>query len=323
MASQKDEQARELSALILPEEDVSTVREDYVPDGFSSQQEYLDDFRENYEADLSADDDNRKAALDDKQFVAGEQWDPVVLQQRQGLPCLVINTIPQFIAQLVGDWRENRNAVKVLPAENGDKDVADVRSDLIRSIETKSRAERVYDNAFESMVQCGDAGFRVAVQYANEDVFDQDTTLLPVDDPLSMVWDRLSIDPTGRDARRCSIDDTIPLKEFNSRWPGANPSELNRNDYKQLFSKGWLDDKSVKVTEHWRMIERTRLLGLFEDGSIHVIDDNSDQLFEKHGRPIKTRLSPCRYAQMHLVTGFNILPGPYEWKLSRLPNNRL
>jgi hypothetical protein len=44
-----------------------------------------------------------------------------VLAERAGLPCLTINTIPQFTAQLVGDWRENVTAVKVLPAENGDK----------------------------------------------------------------------------------------------------------------------------------------------------------------------------------------------------------
>jgi hypothetical protein len=30
-------------------------------------------------------------------------------------------------------------------------------------------------------------------------------------------------------------------------------------------------------------------------------------------------LAPCRYAQMHLVTGYKILAGPYEWKLNRLP----
>ena len=104
------------------------------------------------------------------------------------LPCLVINTVPQFAAQLVGDWRTNRNAVKVVPSENGDKAVADIRSDLIRAIETNTRASRVYDNAFESMVQCGDGAFRVGVQYANEDVFDQDIALQPIDDALSVVW---------------------------------------------------------------------------------------------------------------------------------------
>jgi hypothetical protein len=322
----KDENGdtKELDKLVLSEESPETVPETYVPEGFKDLEEYLADLRETYEMDLMADDENRRAAMDDKRFVAGEQWDPEVLAQRQGLPNLIINTIPQFTAQLVGDWRENRNAVKVLPAENGDKEVADVRSDLIRSIETKSRADRVYDSAFESMVQCGDGGFRVGVQYTSEDVFDQEIVLQPVDDALSIVWDRLSIDPTGRDANHCFVDDMIPKKEFERRWKNVPPSDLNNKYYKDLYGRGWLDTNSVKVTEHWRMIERKRLLGMFKDGSIHVIEgDKMEELFAKHGNPVKTRLAPCRYAQMHIVTGYKILAGPFEWKLSRLPIIRM
>jgi hypothetical protein len=77
----------------------------------------------------------------------------------------------------------------------------------------------VLDNAFESMIQCGDGAFRVAVQYASEgDVFDQEIVFAPIDDCLSVVWDRLSIDPTGRDANRCFVDDRIPTKEFKKTW---------------------------------------------------------------------------------------------------------
>lgn len=297
----------------------------YVPEGFETVEEYLTDMRETYELDLQADDDNRKAALEDKKFVAGEQWDPLVLQQRQGLPCLVINSIPQFTAQLVGDWRTNRTAVKVIPAESGDREVASIRSDLIRSIETKSRASRVYDSAFESMVQCGDGAFRVSVDYAGEDVFDQEITLQPIEDALSVVWDRLSIDPTGRDATHCFVDDLIPTKEFKRRWPDADPSVLNDKDKNVLAAEGWCDNGAVRVTEHWRMVERTRMLVMFEDGFITALDDNTtlEDMVEKHGQMVRSRLAPCRYAQMHLVTGFKILAGPYEWKMNRLPIIRM
>jgi hypothetical protein len=318
------EQAKEVGRLNLPVEDIKPVSKKYAPDGFSKTEDYLTDLRRNYEDDLAADENNRIAALEDKQFVAGEQWDPVVLQQRQGLPCLVINTLPQFTAQLVGDWRQNKIAVKVLPAENGDKDTADVRSDLIRSIETKSRADRVYNDAFESMIQCGDGAFKVAVQYAGDDVFDQEIVLQPIDDALSVVWDRLSIDPTGRDATRCFVDDIMPRKEFEKKFPDADPANLSRTRYRALSSTGWLDENTVRVTEHWRMIERPRLLGMFSDGSIHVIEKETlEDLFMKHGKPVKTRLAPCKYAQMHLVTGFKILAGPYEWKMTRLPVIRM
>lgn len=331
MAKVKD--TKEVENLQLSEEDIKEPATSYVPEGFETVEQYLEDMRETYKLDLQADDDNRKAALEDKKFIAGEQWDPIVLQQRAGLPCLVINTIPQFTAQLVGDWRENRVAVKVLPSESGDKNVADVRSDLIRAIETQSRASRVYDSAFESMVQCGDGAFRVGVQYANEDVFDQEISLGAIDDALSVVWDRLSIDPTARDATHCFVDDLIPEKEYKKRWPGVDPSSLRDADRRALAAEGWCENGAVRVTEHWRMIERKKRIAMFEDGSTHTIyeadggaelvQEQLKMLSEQHGKMIRSRLAPCRYAQMHLATGFQILAGPYEWKMTRLPIIRM
>ena len=292
----------------------------YVPEGFESQEDFLKNLREEYEYDLSYDDTNRKEALEDKKFVAGDQWDAEVLAARKDLPNLVINNIPQFTAQVVGDWRDSRPAIKVLPSEEGDQDTASVRADLIRAIESQSRASRVYDNGFESAVQCGDGAWRVAVEYARDDVFDQELFIRPIDDALSVVWDRLSIDPTGRDARHVFVDDLLPESEFKDKWPDHDPSTLGDSFSKTLLASGWTTEDSVRVTEYWRMIERKRLLALFEDGSVHFIDkDNADELIMTHGQMTKSRMAPCLYAQMHLVTGFAILAGPYEYKLNRVP----
>lgn len=319
----------ELTALSLPVQNPETPDKSYVPEGFESVEDYLQDMRETYALDIEADNDNREAAMEDKRFVAGDQWDPEVLRQREGLPCLTIDTLSQFTAQVVGDWRLNKVGIKVLPGEDGDKNIADIRSGLIRNIETQSRATRVYDSAFESMVQCGDGAFRVGVQYAGGDVFDQEVVLQPIDDALSVVWDRLSVDPTGRDANHCFVDDLLPEKEFKARWPEEDPSLLNDQEKKLFSASGWCDNKVVRVTEHWRMIERKKLLILFEDGTIYAMEDEDPapeavmQFVQLHGKPIKTRMAPCLYAQMHLVTGWKILSGPYEWKLNRLPIIRM
>lgn len=300
------------------------VSDKYVPEGFDSQDAFLKDMRETYGLDLEFDRDNRLEALEDRKFAAGEQWDPIVLQHREGLPCLVINTVPQFTAQLVGDWRQNRNSVKVVPSDDGDIQVAEVRSDLIRAIELKSKADRVYDNAFESSVTCGDGAFQISVEYAGESAFDQDVMIRPIDDSLSAVWDRMSIDPTGRDANHVFVDDRYPTKEFNSLWPDVSPDELSEDVYKDCRSDGWIDSKTVRVTSYWRMLIRNKLVILFEDGSIHQVDKESvDELMDKHGKPVKSRVAPCRYAQMHLVTGFKILAGPFEYRLNRLPIIRM
>lgn len=326
---QSDEKAERVDSLILPDAGADKTPDDYVPEGYDELVEYLDDVRQDYDADVNYDDKNRQEGMDDKNFAAGNQWDPIVLEQRKGLPCLQIDTIPQFTAQVVGDWRTNRNGVKVLPSENGDVNVASVRGDLIRAIETKSRASRIYDNSFESVLQCGDGAFRVSVEYAREDVFDQEIYIRPIDDAFSVIWDRMSVDPTGRDANHCFVDDTLPMKEFQRRFgKDTTPSDFSDTVVQSLRTNGWWNtaDDTVKVTEHWRMVTRNHLLGLFKDGSVHILQggkDDIDKIYQKHGNPIKTRIAPCKYAQMHLITGFKILAGPYEYRLNRLPIIRM
>ena len=302
------------------------VSADYKPEGYDSQEDFLKEMRKEYQADLENDRVNREQALDDKKFSAGEQWDKQVLDQRKGLPCLVINSIPQFTAQLVGDWRESRKAIKVVPSNDEDVDVASVRGDLIRAIEMQSRAARTYDSAFESLVQCGDGAFRIAVEYARDDVFDQDIRIRPIEDALATVWDRFSVDPTGRDAKRVFVDDFIPKEEFRRKYPECEPDELMTGDFSisDLSLEGWVNQDSYRITEYWRLIERQRIMGLFSNGKVFEInDDNMEELTLKYGPPSKTRLAWVTFAQMHLVTGFEILSGPYEYRLNRLPIVRM
>lgn len=296
----------------------------YVPEGFNSVEDFLADMREEYQADVDFDRTNRDEALEDKKFSVGEQWDQQVIKDREGLPCLVINNIPQFTAQLVGDWRESRKAIKVLPSNDEDVEIASVRGDLIRSIETQSRASRVYDTAFESVVQCGDGDFRVSVEYARDDVFDQDIFIRPIEDCLSVVWDRFSVDPTGRDARRVFVNDRIPKKEFNRKYPDISPDILEDSSVLRDTLGTWEDEESYQVSEYWRLIERKKVIGLFSDGKmLELNDENFEDVINQHGQPVKTRTSWCSYAQMHLVTGFAILAGPFEYKLTRVPIIRM
>ena len=302
------------------------VKQNYVPEGFDSQDQFIQDMRAQYQHDVDFDRINRYEAIDDLRFAAGEQWDPVVLLQRKSLPCLVINTIPQFTAQLVGDWRESRKAIKVVPSNDEDTDVADVREDLVRNIEMQSRADRSYDQSFESMIQCGDGAYKICVEYERDDVFDQGIYIRPIEDVMATVWDRFSVDPTGRDAQRVFVDDRIPKDEFTRKWPqaagGANLLEVDKID--RVTMAGWMDEESYRVTEYWRMVERQKTLALFESGQMYEIDEtNLEEMVQKHGEPTKTRVVWCRYAQMHYCTGWAILAGPYEYRLNRLPIIRM
>jgi hypothetical protein len=297
---------------------------DYIPDGYDTADAFLREAREAYQADLDYDRANREAALDDLKFVAGDQWDPAVLAHRRGKPCLTIDTLPQIIGQVVGDRRINRTSIRVMPREGGDVDVASIRADLIRAIEGKSRAERTYNQAFGCAVTCGIGNFRVALDYCDDEAFDQDIFIRPIANPLAVIWDRMAVDPTGRDASHCFVQDIIPRKLFEKLFPDQGPGELGGDALDQSRSQGWLTSDAVRVTEYWRLLRRPRTLAMLRDGrtldvSDIAVDDYADGLLrDADGRP-RIRVANRPYAQMHLITGHAILEGPYELPLPRLP----
>jgi hypothetical protein len=54
------------------------------------------------------------------------------------------------------------------------------------------------------------------------------------------------------------------------------PSVLNTKERNTLAVEGWCEDGNVRVTEHWRIIERKKMLVMFQDGSVHTIYSDSE-----------------------------------------------
>lgn len=293
--------------------------------------ERMREFSEDQEADRK----NREAALEDLQFLSdidGAQWDPQVRASRiaKGRPCITVNTLPQYVGQVIGDMRINKPAIKVRPAEDADEDLADVRAGLIRSIERQSDATGIYCQAGEDAVACGIGHFRVSPEYVDDDVFDQDIRVKAIPNPLSVLWDYMSVERTGKDARRCWLVDEIPRKEFERQWPdavpfGGIPTELMTKG-QQI---GWVSNDTVKVIEYWRIEEVTKQIAMMDDGAIkdyvpekpygqdqrpmsdHVLNDSK-------GRP-RIRTVRRRQAVMQLITGMSVLTKPYTLPISRIP----
>lgn len=296
------------------------ARPEYVPEGYKDTDEFLTEARELYRVDEEYAHDNNEASLGDLKFASGDQWDTAVKQARDqiGQPSVTNNILPQYIGQVVGDRRINQTSIKVLPREDSDVDIAEVRSDLIRNIEVQSRAERVYSQAFEHMVTCGIGNFRVELDWTDDDVFDRDIFIRPIANPLAVMWDAMSIDPTGRDAEHCFVDDIMPRKLFEKLYPDALLGDIGGKS-----QEGWIDNDTVRVTEYWRMLQRDRTIALMNDGKVIDItdkqwDEYAADLFRDEMGP-RIREVKCKYANMHLITGFAILKPKYELKINRLP----
>lgn len=298
----------------------------HVPDGYEDQEAFLAEVRQRFQDGLDADRENRDMALEDFKFLTGDQWDATVKAARQEkhLPCLTINTLPQHVGQVVGDIRINKPSIKVRPAEDGDKKVAEVRQGLIRFIENQSHASSVYALAGEDQVGGGIGQFRIGLEYAQGDTFDQDIKIKHIPDPFAVVWDPQSQDPTGKDARWCFVVDVMDRASFKAAYPDAQVTTLEV----PLNVSDWSTTEEVRLTEYWVMKPKDRTLALLQripdaQPTIEDITDNPAEaapfiVTGPDGRP-RTRKTQRYFACMYLTNGHELLEEPYEIALSRLP----
>ena len=289
--------------------------------------DFAKEVRELWREAEEADSDNRKEALEDLKFEAGEQWDDRTRAYREDkarpfpLPSLTINQLPQLIGQVVGDRRANQTSIKVLPREDGDKEVAEVRSELIRSIELQSKADRVYTRSFEQAVGCGQGNFRIDLDYAYEDAFERDLFIRSIPNPLAVLWDPLAADPTGRDAGYCFVADRMKADEYERRFPDATKAGMFDT---VGLNEGWHAEGMVRVTEYWRMEERERTIALMQDGSVQDVTDKPEAewqplLYVGADGKRQVRKAKCKYATMVLTNGIEELDEKFELKIPRVP----
>lgn len=277
---------------------------------------------------MRADKKNRDAALEDMKFLVGEQWDPAAKAKREGAkkPALTFNRLIAFLAQVLGNRRLNETLIQVVPDQGGTKEIAKIRQGLIRNIQKVSRADVAYDKAHENQVSCGIGNFRVTLEYAFDDVFEQDIRIGAIVNALAVIWDRMSVDPTGMDADHVTVFDTVPKELYKKKYPWAQVSDaqIDSTLMGELLSEGWIEGETVRVAAYWRMLSRMDTLALYADGSVRSIAGKkpeewvNDVVQREDGSPV-IRESPRKYAQLYVMSGTALLEGPYELPIFRVP----
>jgi uncharacterized protein YjlB len=294
----------------------------------AAEAEFLSDMRKFYADDITYDDDNRKAMVEDLEFTAGEQWPKEIQEERdrKGLPRLTVNRLPAYVGLVLGQYRRNKAAIKVLPDEGGDKDVAKVRQGIIRFIEKRSKAQIAYNTAHQNQVIGGDGAFRIRLDYATNSVFDQDLFIEQIPDAMSVVWDRQSVDPTGKDAGHCFVMDNLTDTEFKAAFPNSKVASFDAGSMysTETRGQGWYENNTVRVVEYWRVLERDATLIMTVGGKTIEVDRENVQEWAAtvargtDGRPL-IRQTRIKYAEMYLSNGVELLDGPYVLPIDRVP----
>lgn len=260
---------------------------------------------------------NQAEAYSDLEFLAGEQWDEDALKKRKGRPCLRINKLPQFVHQVTGDIRQMRPSIKVVGIDDfSDPKVADIKAGLIRYIENRSDAQGIYFQAADQQVAAGIGHWRVLTEYADDSTFEQEIRIAAVDDGIAVLWDPDAKALTREDASFCFVPVDYTKDGFKDRWPNASCEEFQTlADWTNL--KSWYTGDIVRVAEYWVKKPSTRKLALTPDGKTLDLTDLKEPPELPAGSRIEERQSYkiCRY----LITGAEVLEGPYEWPGRHIP----
>jgi hypothetical protein len=213
-----------------------------VPVNFENQDDFLADMRKKYEWGFSFDEHNVLAGKEDAKFTVGNQWDPVVEQRRknQKKPVLTFNRLVAFMAQLVGNRLMNETEIRVFPDKAGTKEIATIREGLIRSIFKNSNADFARDEAGKYQVVGGVGYFSLCMEYASDDVFEQEIKLQAVVDPYSVVMDPLGIEPSGEDCQWGFISDDIPQQDYQAPLALGFGSQASRVKASLEYGSGYL-----------------------------------------------------------------------------------
>ena len=264
--------------------------------------------------------DNRKFALEDMKFAAGDQWPTQIKKTRDdaGRPCLTVDKSGQYIRQVVNDSRQNRPAIKVRPIDDdGDVQIAEALQGLVRHIADRSNADDAYDCAIEHAVISGFGFIRVCTEYAHDNTFNQEILIERVANCLSVLLAPHQ-KADGSDAADVFIYNDIPKAEFKLRWPKAKETDWTADGYKEH----WADDNTVRVCEYFYKVEEPTTRHLLADGTVVSDDDYQRALKEidpQNVPPIQeTRELPSVKIKWCRMTGAEILEES-DWLGKYLP----
>lgn len=287
----------------------------------------LAEVRSRWDEAINADQQNRERALADARFEADTGDDPTLdgvwpaavraAREKDGRICLTINKSRTIIRQVTNELRLQPPAINVSPAEQGDVSIAAVYEGLIRSIEQRSKAKRIYARAGEDAAR-GNMGFwRVTTAYVSPDSFDQELLIQPILNPLSVVYDPAAQDSTCRDARYCFVYDDMPRDEFEALYKGKAETPFYAEGSSH-YDGQWVSDRTIRVAEYWKVESEVKALYQLIDGSTAWADDPQAKELKAGGFVRAERQSERKTVRMYKVSGAEVLEKT-EWLGDRIP----
>jgi hypothetical protein len=240
--------------------------------------------------------------ISDMQFANGDddnkaQWSDNVSAGRAqaGRPALTVNKTRVHALQIINDARQNPVQVRVNPT-GGDatQEAAQIYEGIIRHIEYISNAQQAYANATYCQVMGGVGYWRVLLDYAHDDSFDQEIYIKRIADPTSVYMDPDVQQADGSDAKWGFLFYEMTKEDFEAEYPDEEDDTATSNAALSMSNerpRG--DDKHVQMVEYFRVGQKTTKLHELHDRSVVRESDLPDGWLDQQKKlgitPLQTR----------------------------------
>lgn len=278
----------------------------------------LDEMRKRFQRAKEAVSTLYDKASEDIKFVTkpGEQWDAKMRAARGDRPCFEFPKLQGQVRQVVNAQRQARPQGKVRGVEEGDQGLAELMQGICRNIESVSNADMAYDIAFEAAVKGGFGAWRIRTDYRNQDDFDLDIIIEPIENPFSVKFDPAAIKRDRRDANFAFVEETISEDDFERQFPKADLKSFNDDS----SCRDWRDAGKVRIAEYWWKEPVKRELLALSNGDVVDGEDIDEAQLAAEGITVQRRRTVDGHKVMSALTnGHEFLTEPTEFPSKFIP----
>ncbi len=272
----------------------------------------IEEAKQRFKQCVDAEADIRRKALDDLEFLAGNQWSQKSLAERakDDRPALVVNRLDQFVLHVHNAMRQNRISARVFPVDDkADVDTAEVLQGVIRHIEYNSKGTLAYDTASFYATAMGFGYWLQITDYCDPLSFDQDVKLERIQNPFQVYLSPHTL-PDGSDAEFGFVFTDMTREEFLAEYPKSEAAGMGEWGSIGDIPAEWMLEDTIRVVGYYCKEYKNDTLVRLKDGSTKLqseLDeiDGAEAFIaaDADGNPVerKTRIPTVKWYKLNAL----------------------
>ncbi len=259
-------------------------------DTLTGDEALLKEIRERYEYATERWRKIREESQTDRRYVCGNPWSDTDRTARKDRPCISHDELNQYVNHAVNNARQNKRGIKVDPVGDTEERDSELRQDIIRTAEYRSRAQAAYLTAYQAMLEGSYGFFGISRRYVeNENLTarnfaQQEIWFRSFANQDSVLPDVDCKEPDWSDQGYCFVLDPITREEFKREHAHAQFTDFTTEQ--QRVAKNWIGDRIILRAEYWK-VETTETKQYLLNGQI--LTKLPEGAVAEHERTVKKR----------------------------------